>query len=227
MDLFRIRSLKGSSMDITTIILFTTSITLLSLVPGPSVILVMVQSSGVGLKSGLITTLGIVLGAMLFFTIAFFGLNTALDQSGVQGFYHFIQSASALYLGWIGYSLITSTTQNLTKTDKAEAMFTTKEFVAGLSIAIGNPKTILFYASILPSFVDLTNSSASDFIICLAIVGSSTALVLSLYALVGHWMREHIASGHLKQWGNKIAGGFFVLMSIYLVYLSTTSTILN
>ncbi|WP_199438554.1 LysE family translocator [Vibrio owensii] len=210
-------------MDITTIILFTTSITLLSLVPGPSVLLVMVQSTGVGLKSGLITTLGIVLGAMLFFSIAFFGINTAFEQNGAQQFYHLIQLASALYLGWIGYNLITSKSTNLNKTEETGQRITTKEFVAGLSIAMGNPKTILFYASILPSFVDLTNSSASDFIVCLLIVGISTALVLSLYAFVGHWMRSRIASGHLEQWGNKIAGGFFILMCLYLVALFALS----
>ncbi|MFA0648497.1 LysE family translocator, partial [Vibrio cyclitrophicus] len=83
-------------MDITTILLFTASITLLSIVPGPSVLLVMIQSMGVGLKSGLITTLGIVIGAMLFFSIAYFSINTALAQNGVQGIYHFVQFVSAI-----------------------------------------------------------------------------------------------------------------------------------
>ncbi|MCW4446215.1 MULTISPECIES: LysE family translocator [Vibrio] len=210
-------------MDITTILLFTASITLLSIVPGPSVLLVMIQSMGVGLKSGLITTLGIVIGAMLFFSIAYFSINTALAQNGVQGIYHFVQFVSAIYLGWIGYSLIIAASPHLSETDISTSDFSTKEFFAGLSIAMGNPKTILFYASILPSFVDLTNSNISDYMICLGIVGISTALVLSMYAVIGYWMRAHIVSRYIEQWGNKIAGFFFVLMSLYLIYLFSTS----
>lgn len=200
-------------MDLTTLVLFSISITLLSLIPGPSVLLVLMQTTSKSTTSGVIAMLGVTLGAIIFYSMAFFGIDVLMKQEGLQNTYYVIQLISAGYVGWLGLNLLRSEV----KRELISTVGTTsKEFLSGLSVAIGNPKSLVFYVSILPSFIELKSASLTTFFVYLFIVGVSTALVLSLYIILGAIIRKNILSKKFDLWSKKIAGGFFILLSIYV-----------
>ncbi|MBL4939812.1 MAG: LysE family translocator, partial [Lutibacter sp.] len=74
---------------------------LLTIMPGPDIIYVMVQSITNGKKYGLVTSLGLVTGIIFHTTLVAFGISTILKQS--EYLFFSIKLLGALYLIYLAY----------------------------------------------------------------------------------------------------------------------------
>ena len=92
-------SLTPAAIVALTIIMITGA-----LVPGVSVLVVSARSATLGFFHGVLATLGIIVGDILFVLIALFGLSLLADIMGSH--FDLIRYLAGLYLIWLGITLL-------------------------------------------------------------------------------------------------------------------------
>jgi threonine/homoserine/homoserine lactone efflux protein len=89
--------------------------------------------------------------------------------------------------------------------------------MSGLFITLGDPKAILFYASFLPAFVDLSTISFVDTIIIMIGATLSAGGVKLLYAYMGDRSRLLFQSHKAKKVINISAAVVMITTGLFLV----------
>ena len=156
----------------------STAMFLLAIAPGPGVLATVSKALSAGLVRTIPLVLGIVLGDLLFFLFAVYGLSFVAE--GFHEVFGWIRIAGALYLIVLGVTLWRTK-------KKAHANLlphaSRQSFLSGLSITLGNPKVILFYLGFLPAFIDLETLSPYDVLTVATIVSLVLGSVMLFYAL--------------------------------------------
>jgi threonine/homoserine/homoserine lactone efflux protein len=133
----------------------------LALLPSSSVALVVARASIGGLRQGAGVALGIVLGDLVFVVLAVSGM--AVLANTVGGIFLLLKYLAALYLVWLGISLIRGK-EVITTPETGAGKGLLASLLSGLAITLGDIKAIFFYASLFPLFVDLTAINAADLV---------------------------------------------------------------
>jgi threonine/homoserine/homoserine lactone efflux protein len=164
---------------------------LLALSPGPGLAAILSRSLGGGFAAGLAVTIGLIIGDAIFLGIALIGLSAIANAMGP--FFQIVKYAGAIYLIWLGIQAFRSTGKPIEiPTTSAGAL--TKDIGLGLVVTLGNPKPILFYGALLPTFLDLTTITVRDFSTLMAVVIVVSMVVYSGYMLLFERARRLISS---------------------------------
>jgi len=124
------------------------------LAPGPSVLFVIARAIAWGRKTAVFTVAGNVTGAFALSTLVAVGLGPILQRSDLA--YAAIQWGGSLYLMYLGVEAIRQ------RKIHAEDMRNQGDAAPGIARSIRdgfwvgalNPKGLVFYAAVLPQFVD-------------------------------------------------------------------------
>ncbi|MEM9358881.1 MAG: LysE family translocator [Pseudomonadota bacterium] len=139
--------------------------------PGPNFILVSTYASSASRRAAMMAVAGIVVGILIWSSLAILGLCALVSSSPTA--YQILQYFGAVYLAWIGASLLKSSFQK----QLGDGMSQSKQngpspFLRGFFVNIGNPKTIVFYTSL---FAVLVPSSAEPVLLAAIIVVDALA----------------------------------------------------
>ena len=166
----------------TALTLFITAALLLLVAPGPAVLYVIARSVEQGRAAGLVSVLGIALGALAHIALAALGLSALLLASALA--FTLVKFAGAAYLVWLGvHSLLQRSPEHDIEAPAPHALG--HIFWQGAIVNLLNPKTALFFLAFLPQFVDPGRGPVALQILLLG--GIFTALAItsdSLYALL-------------------------------------------
>lgn len=125
----------------------------LSLSPGPAVMLVIASGLTWGARKSLYATLGILAANALYFAISATALGAVLVTS--RAFFIAVKWLGAAYLVYIGVSALFGRPSPITIAREERTGGAGRAlFLTGLTLQLANPKTLVFFASILPQFVD-------------------------------------------------------------------------
>jgi threonine/homoserine/homoserine lactone efflux protein len=160
-------------MSVVEIIVLFAVMALLALLPSTSVALVVARSSTAGFINGAAVAVGIVLGDLIFVSLAILGMAALAEMLG--GFFLVLRYLAALYLIWFGISLLRAKGAIQVRRNRSVTTLSAS-VLSGLMITLGDVKAIVFYASLLPAFVDLASISTSDV---------ATVVVLTVVAVGG------------------------------------------
>ena len=140
-----------------------------ALIPSVSVVTVSARSASSGFIHGVFTTMGIVVGDILFILLAILGLSVLAETLG--SLFVLVKYLGGAYLIWLGIALWRSKLNNMEAGGTIESSLLAS-FMAGLFITLGDQKAILFYFGFFPAFLDLSAISFVDtsIIIVIAIV---------------------------------------------------------
>lgn len=138
---------------------------LLTIMPGPDIIYVLVQSITNGKKYGIATSLGLVSGIIIHTTLVAFGVSAIIKQS--ESLFFGIKLFGALYLFYIAYQTFKSD-EELLLTTKAAKKGLLKLFKQGFIMNVLNPKVSIFFLAFFPGFL---YSSAQSTIIQFYVLG--------------------------------------------------------
>jgi threonine/homoserine/homoserine lactone efflux protein len=154
-------SLRLKIMDPAGLLLFSSALFIAAASPGPGIAAIVARVLGRGPKGAVAFSIGVALGDVVWLSFAILGL-AALAQT-FHGVFLLIKYLGAAYLLVIAYKLWTApaTRQELEATVKAE--HPAKLFLAGLAVTMGNPKVMVFYLALLPTFIDLTQITMLGF----------------------------------------------------------------
>lgn len=189
---------------------FTVALAIAVALPGPGIFSIVSCAIGHGLRHALAMTAGIVLGDVIFFWLAVLGM-AALARSLGELFF-FVKLAGAVYLIWLGVKLWRArpAAPADVAVEAGAARGYSRSFVAGFLVTISNPKTIGFYAGLLPTFVDLERLTAVDAAAMGAIVVLVVAVIPAAYAWAAAKSRRFFQSTSSLKLMNRTAGTMMI-----------------
>ncbi len=189
----------------------------LAAMPSASVALVVTRSATLGAANGIAVSIGIVLGDLVFIILAIAGLSAAAETMG--SFFMVIKYLGALYLLWLGYTLLTS--KSATKISIANSPQEKRNlgasFLAGLILTLGDIKAIVFYASLFPAFIDITSLRIIDFLIIVSIMVVGVGGVKVIYAFSAIKVASLAKRYKFDNTARKAAGGLMLGTGGYLI----------
>ncbi|MGH7780554.1 MAG: LysE family translocator [Candidatus Binataceae bacterium] len=161
-------------------ILFAATETALSLTPGPAVLLVLSQGLSRGRVVALWSALGILAANALYFILSATSLAAILVSS--FDLFQMIKWIGAAYLVWLGLRTFFGKSPALSVQAEGHAAAPAhRTFTGGFVLQASNPKTLIFFTSILPQFVNPHAHVAMQ----IAILGV-TSVVIEFFVLLGY-----------------------------------------
>jgi len=148
-------------MTLAGFIAYSGALALAAAIPGPGVTALVARALGSGFRSSLFMSLGLILGDLIYLTAIVLGLAFVAQTFGLV--FLAIKWLGIAYLGWLAWSFWTSgITAESVEARKAKGGFLSS-FLAGLTVTLGNPKTMIFYLAITPTIVDLRTITLADY----------------------------------------------------------------
>lgn len=187
------------------------------LLPGPAVILTVNNSIQRGLLKSFAGILGIALAILLVATISATSLGIVLASSVMA--FTVVKILGAIYLIYLGIKMWRTKTKNSTHTDIQKSSLL-KCFIEGFLVSISNPKAIVFFMSIFPQFIDLSQDYRPQFILLATTFSALIVVVHSMYALFASIAKTRLSSSSGNTLLNKISGGVFVAFGVGLAVSS-------
>ena len=172
---------------------------LIILAPGPSVLFTIARAIAWGRLAAIATVIGNAFGMFLVSVLVAFGLGPLLQSSKL--FYNGIQWAGGAYLIYLGYAAIAASrvdAQGMQKTEGSKPSFFTS-LKNGFWVGVLNPKSIVFFAAILPQFVDQEKSNVTAQLLLLGAIFAAIAMISDgSYGLLAGTVRSWLA-GDVKR----------------------------
>lgn len=200
-------------MDTTALMAYGLALLLAVATPGPAMFAVVTTGVSRGTFSALIVGLGVALSDVVLVGIALAGL-VAIAQSS-SWFFTVIKYAGAGYLVFLGYRMWRAGNRFETEAT-VQPVSAARQFGLGAAIAFGNPKAILFHASLMPLIIDVSTLGALDIAIIMTIVFGANSLTMGTYAVLAgtssRWFRSAAAMRVL----NRTAGGAMIGTGVFV-----------
>jgi hypothetical protein len=147
------------------------------LAPGPSVLFVVARAIAWGRKVAVLTVLGNVSGSFVLSVFVALGVGPVLQRSDIA--YTAIQWGGGLYLIYLGIDAIRKRKVHAADmTSKSDFAPTPLRSIRdGFWVGALNPKAIVFYAAVLPQFIDRDKGQITAQLILLGAIFSILALI--------------------------------------------------
>ena len=203
-------------MDFEKYLLFIGASIVLCAVPGPDMILLLSRSVAQGRKAGLVTAIGINLGAYFHLFAAIIGISAAIAASAYA--FTVIKWTGAIYLVYLGITILRSKT-SIKKIGGSSLKGNTawSSFWQGFWSDVLNPKVAIFYLSFLPQFV-VGNGNHVKQLLLLGVTANmvgiiSSVVIVCFSAALTEKLRQ---DARVSAWLGKALGGIFVTLGIKL-----------
>jgi threonine/homoserine/homoserine lactone efflux protein len=201
-------------MGVSSVLALFGAMVVLAAIPSVSVLAVVTRSTMFGFTHGLFTSIGIVVGDIIFILIAIGGLSLLAAKMG--SFFFLIKYLGAAYLIFLGVGLCRSPPQAMESETIAQSSLWSS-FLTGLLITLADQKATLFYLGFFPAFLDMAKITFVDAAIIIAIAIVAVGGVKLVYALIASRARLFVRS-HLTKRLNLLAGGIMIAVGIFLVF---------
>ncbi|HVJ44570.1 MAG TPA: LysE family translocator [Dongiaceae bacterium] len=210
-------------MDVKSLVVFAVALGIAAGIPGPGVLAVVSCAIGRGLKAALMMTGGLVIGDLVYFTAAILGMAALAHSMGELFF--IVKLAGAAYLIWLGIKLWRAKGDLAPVPTRAPADGGQDDhgaaarrmprshlgnLLAGLGVTLGNPKTIAFYAGLLPTFIDLQHLTLPTALAMAGIVVLLVGGIIAAYALVAAQARGFLGNRRYLRIVNRTAGTMMI-----------------
>ncbi|AFZ47432.1 Lysine exporter protein (LYSE/YGGA) [Cyanobacterium stanieri PCC 7202] len=188
---------------------------ILASIPSLSVLTVSAKSASGGFIHGFFTTLGIVLGDIIFIIVALWGLSFLQDAMG--SFFVLIKYIGAGYLIFLGISILRAKIKD-PSLQKVDVKSLLSSFLTGLFITLGDQKATIFYLGFLPAFVDIGNISYVDTFIVIIIAMLAVGGVKLIYAFIANKSRLFFTK-KIHKIINIFAGCLMIFIGVFLIVM--------
>ena len=139
------------------ILSYIAALGLAAAIPGPGMTALVARSVSGGARTGFTMLAGLILGDLIYLTTAVFGL--AVVAHSYSSVFTLINWAASLYLCVLAWQFWRYQPKAISIDQKATTQELASAWLSGLTITLGNPKTIAFYLAILPLVIALDNVS--------------------------------------------------------------------
>lgn len=198
--------------------LFSAMVVLASL-PSISVLTVWTRSVTSGFIHGVFTTMGIVLGDIIFILVSLYGLSMIAEANDTL--FRLIRYGGAIYLIYLGWQLWrVQVRENIAHGENSDRHSFLSSFMAGLSITLADQKAVFFYLGFFPAFLDLNKISYLDTLVIIFISIVTVGGVKTFYAFMADRTKTVFMVGNLAKVINSIGAIALILVGLSLLVSS-------
>ncbi|MEN8186143.1 MAG: LysE family translocator [Bacteroidota bacterium] len=166
-----------------TFIPFLTASVLLTLMPGPDIIYVIMQSISNGKKYGIVTALGLVSGIIIHTSLIAFGIAPIINNS--ETLFFVIKLFGASYLFYLAFKTYRSPASVILREGEISKVPLRSLYKQGFIMNVLNPKVAIFFLAFFPGFVVESKENITLQIYTLGIIFMIQAfLVFSMVSLI-------------------------------------------
>jgi len=182
-------------IDPTIVLPYIAACFLFSIVPGPSVSVVVANALAGGTRAGLLTILGTEISMLSMVFVVALGLEAVMTV--VSEAFVFIKLVGAAYLIWIGWKMFTSR-GDLALDGKAPALSPLRYVRQGALVNWSNPKSLLFLGAFLPQFIDLERPAFGQIMLLGLIVMAVATSTDIIYAVLAGRARQVLTAARVR-----------------------------
>ncbi|MGK5015160.1 MULTISPECIES: LysE family translocator [unclassified Janthinobacterium] len=208
-------------MHISNWLLFCSVALLVTFSPGPAVLLAISNAIAVGPRRAMISSMGNGFGLFIISGVAMAGMGVVLATSATA--FMLLKLAGALYLVYLGIKQWRSKTSIVADAPVALGAANPnsfwKLFRQGLTVALTNPKAILFFSALFPQFITPGEPVAIQFTVLTTSFVACAMLAHLFYANLARLLKTQLATPGRAKLFNRISGGAFVLLGLSLLRL--------
>jgi homoserine/homoserine lactone efflux protein len=186
---------------------------IITVVPGPTVTVIVANSLAHGTRAGLLNVAGTQLGLALMMLILIVGLSSVIEAMG--WLFDWLRIAGAVYLVYLGWRLIRSPDlldQRGAAAPKPRGGF----FTQGLLVLLANPKALFFFGAFIPQFVDPARGNAGMQVVILSLTAMLAALLTDGAYAILTGRAGNLLSRRRVRLVSRISGGFLIGGGIWL-----------
>jgi threonine/homoserine/homoserine lactone efflux protein len=183
----------GSMMSTDRLLAFAAMSFLLIVIPGPSVLFVIGRALAQGRRAALTTVVGNTLGAYVLIVAVAVGIGSVVERSVLV--FTALKLAGAAYLVYLGVRAWRERGSLRAAFEGTGVAYGgLRTFWEGFAVGVSNPKTIVFFAAVLPQFVERGDGHATVQMLVLGLVFNAIALASdSVWGLVAATARDWFA----------------------------------
>jgi threonine/homoserine/homoserine lactone efflux protein len=193
----------------------TATVAVAALTPGPAVTAIVARAIADGPRPALAINAGVVTGDLLLFSLAAAGMAAAARAFG--DLFAIVKILGALYLVWQGVSLWRATPRIASPAGARHEDHFWRNYVAGLLLMFGHVQAMLFYAALMPGFVDFSTLAWGDLgllaLMLLVVIGG----VNTGYALLAARARGFFANEPAQRAILRVAGTLMFVAAALVV----------
>ncbi|WP_421789458.1 LysE family translocator [Hyphobacterium sp.] len=203
-------------MQFETYALFAAALLVLFFTPGPGNVAMVARTLDAGPLHGFVYGGGIITGDIFWFTIAVTGLTAVADEVGPFGVvFKAIGVAILLWFAWT--ALRSFRNPQVAELRKPTRLGLAATYLAGIAMPLTNPKPIIFYLTLLPSFFDLSEVNSSAYLAMVSIMLAMYLLTASVHVGLAHRARSWLQKKGVKRWSDALTA--FVMLGIAVLLI--------
>ena len=191
---------------------FVAAIVLFLAIPGPGNLALITSTGKGGVRAGMAACMGVIAADKVLMWMAVAGVAGLL--AAYPAAFHAVQWLGAVYLGWMGYKMLTAKPGDAPVLNIAPRHY----FRQGAVITLLNPKAIVFYMAFFPLFVNpATHRGLVTFAAMAATIATLTFLYSLVVVLLTHFLAERMrANPTVARVLEKTAGVFLIGFGVKL-----------
>ncbi len=198
------------------IISYIAALGLAAAIPGPGMTALVARSVSGGAITGFTMLTGLILGDLIYLSTAVFGL--AIIAHTWTPLFTLINWAASAYLCWLAWQFWRHQPQAVDIDQRATKQELVSAWLSGLTITLGNPKTIAFYLAILPLIISLDNVSLQVWGMMLVPLTIAVLVAVgAVFILAALKIRRFLTSAEAQRILFRSAGVFMLLAAFGMV----------
>jgi len=194
---------------------------LVTFTPGPGVLLAISNSVAVGPRRAMISSSGNADGLFIVSGVAMAGMGVVLATSASA--FLALKLAGALYLIYLGIKQWRSKASILpeaqSESTPSPRLPSRRLFMQGLTVALTNPKAILFFSALFPQFLTQDAPLLEQFIVLTGTFATCAMLAHAFYVLLAGVLKNQLANPKRMRLFNQSSGALFVVLGLSLLRL--------
>jgi threonine/homoserine/homoserine lactone efflux protein len=179
-------------MTMSSWLIYVAAVVVLTLTPGPTVLMCVSTSVNLGARKALVACLGSTTAIVGIMTVSALGLGTALAASETA--FMVLKWLGAGYLVYLGVRSLLSPAGEIHVDGAVQSATNVKTFAQGFLVGASNPKALLFFGALFPQFITPHAPQLPQFLLLGATFVFFEVLWLTLYALSAarakHWLQQ-------------------------------------
>lgn len=195
-------------------LLYVAAVLVLTVTPGPSVLMCVSTSVTLGPRKALVASLGSTTAIVGIMTLSALGLGTLLASS--EALFTALKWLGAAYLAWLGVTAFFSPADEIRVVDTTMPSASRRVFAQGFLVGASNPKALLFFGALFPQFIDSAAPQVPQFLILGATFVFFELFWLTIYALTAAKARRWLQQPHRARLFNRATGTVFLLAAAIL-----------
>jgi len=196
-------------MTLTTWLLYVAAVLVLTVTPGPSVLMCVSTSVNLGARKALVASLGSTIAIVSMMALSALGLGTALAAS--ETLFTVLKWLGAAYLAYLGITSLSSSASEITVSGSVQSSTRGRLFAPGFLVGASNPKALLFFGALFPQFIAPSAPQVPQFLVLGVTFIFFDLLWLTLYALSASKAKRWLQQPRRAKLFNRTTGVVFLV----------------